>query len=80
MQLSHEAQKNFKKLPSKIKDKVSAKIFLLAVNPLLGEALYGEFKGLYKIYVWPYRIIYRVYLDQLLISVIRIRHRQDAYK
>lgn len=80
IQLSNEARKSFRKLPQRIKNKVNNQIFLLAVNPLLGEPLSGKFKGAYKIYVWPYRILYRVYHKELCILIMRIRHRQSSYK
>ncbi|MBU4299512.1 type II toxin-antitoxin system RelE/ParE family toxin [Patescibacteria group bacterium] len=35
--------------------------------------------GAYSYRVWPYRIIYRIYKNLLLIIVIRIGHRQGVY-
>lgn len=77
---SRDAEKQFKKLPKKAKDKIAKAIFGLAVNPLLGEKLHGELEGKYKIKVWPYRIIYQIFHSKLLIVIVRVQHRQGAYK
>ncbi len=49
----------------------------LTQNPDAGEPLRGEFKGLYKLRVGEYRVIYARMGDALLI--LRIRHRSKAY-
>ncbi len=43
-----------------------------------GEALKGEFAGLFKLRVGDYRVIYSRTEDGYL--VLRIRHRRDAYR
>lgn len=43
-----------------------------------GEALKGEFAGLFKLRVGEYRVIYSRTEDGYL--VLRIRHRRDAYR
>ena len=34
----------------------------------------------YRIRVGDYRVIYEVYNDVLIVEVIRVRHRKDAYR
>ncbi len=50
---------------------------VLGDNPEAGEALVGEFKGLYKIRVGDYRVIYTVIDGDAL--VLRIGHRSKVY-
>ncbi len=50
----------------------------LSNNPRAGEALAGEFKGLFKLRVGDYRIIYTLIRSDILI--LRIRHRAKAYE
>jgi len=51
----------------------------LAVNPVgLGKPLTGEFKGLYRLRVGDWRIIYKVEGDNVTIRFIKLR--RDAYK
>lgn len=50
----------------------------LGNNPRAGEALAGEFKGLFKLRVGDYRIIYTLVQSDVL--VLRIGHRGKAYE
>jgi mRNA interferase RelE/StbE len=50
----------------------------LLANPRSGEALHGEFAGLYKLRIGDYRVIYALLEDGVL--VLRIRHRSKAYE
>jgi mRNA interferase RelE/StbE len=47
-------------------------------NPRSGEALHGEFAGLYKLRIGDYRVIYALLEHEVL--VLRIRHRSKAYE
>ena len=42
-----------------------------------GEALYGEFEGLFKLRVGAHRVVYALVGGDVL--VLRIRHRSKAY-
>lgn len=42
-----------------------------------GEALHGEFEGLFKLRVGDYRVVYALVGADVL--VLRIRHRSQAY-
>lgn len=50
----------------------------LQSNPSAGEALLGEFKGLFKLRVGDYRVIYALVGEDVL--VLRIRHRSKVYE
>jgi mRNA interferase RelE/StbE len=52
----------------------------LAEEPLAGGVLKGEFSGLRRLRVGPYRIVYEVSEGQLTILVVRIGHRRDIYR
>jgi mRNA interferase RelE/StbE len=78
--LRKSAQKELNNLAEKDKAKVSAAILTLSQNPFIGKKLSGELAGLYSYRVWPFRIIYDVYKNQLMIHILRIAHRQGSYK
>ncbi|MEX2028158.1 MAG: type II toxin-antitoxin system RelE/ParE family toxin [Candidatus Curtissbacteria bacterium] len=78
--LSKTAQKFFIKLKSSDKKKVVKGIDKLEVNPHLGEKLKGQYEGLMKLKVWPYRIIYRFTKSKNLVEIVTIGHRQGVYK
>ena len=44
------------------------------------KALQGEFKGLYRLKLRTYRVIYEKVGDKLVILVLRISHRKDVYR
>ena len=51
---------------------------VLGNNPHAGEALRGEFKGLYKLRIGDYWVIYALITEGVL--VLRIRYRSKAYE
>ncbi|MCK4401696.1 type II toxin-antitoxin system RelE/ParE family toxin [bacterium] len=73
--VSHDLKKISKTMVSKIIDKLETS---LAQNPYAGKLLTGEFKGLYRLRVGDYRIIYSIFDDSVLI--LRIAHRKKAYR
>jgi mRNA interferase RelE/StbE len=46
-------------------------------NPSSGEALHGEFAGLYKLRIGDYHVIYALLEQNVL--VLGIKHRSKAY-
>jgi mRNA interferase RelE/StbE len=44
------------------------------------KALQGEFKGLYRLKLRTYRVIYEKIGNKLLILVLRVSHRKDVYR
>ena len=80
IRIEPKAKKEFEKIPESHQIKILAILPLLAENPFKGKKLTGKFKGCFSVVVWPYRIIYQIFKNKLLVIVIRIRHRQGAYK
>ena len=82
VEITSSAQKEIRKLPSKgLRDKVVDIINSLYVNPLPEES--KKIKGsnnIYRIRQGTYRIVYQIYKNELLVLVIRVRHRRDVYK
>lgn len=78
--LKERAAKNLNKLDDRYKNKIIKALTYLKSEPFLGKPLQGELKGLYSLKVWPYRIIYKIYQNELIIFVISVSHRQGAYK
>ena len=78
--LSKRSAKNLKKLSGKDREKILRALFALKEDPFLGKPLIGELKGLYSLRVWPYRIVYEIIKNKLLIHVLHVGHRKDVYK
>lgn len=80
IKIEKKAQKELDKIPDQYRRRILAILPEIAQNPFVGKKLDGELDGLYSYRVWPYRIIYKVYKELLVIIVVRIGHRQGAYK
>lgn len=78
--LSGSAEKDLDRVEKKYKPHIFAALFDLRKNPYLGKKLKGKFQDYYSLRVGLYRIIYKIYKKELDILIIRIGHRQGAYK
>ncbi|KOP23405.1 addiction module toxin RelE [Hapalosiphon sp. MRB220] len=81
IEFSKAASKQFKKLSSELQDRIQTKIDDLALEPRPDgvKKLKGE-ENSYRIRVGNYRVVYDIYDDVLLITVIKIGHRSKIYK
>jgi mRNA interferase RelE/StbE len=82
VKIKNAAQKEIRKLPSKeLRARVISIINSLYLKPIPDEAkkIKGS-NGIYRIRQGTYRIVYQIHKNELLIIVIRVRHRKDAYK
>ena len=76
-----QVEQDLKKLDRSTVKKILARIeTYLAKDPKeLGKPLKGEFQGYWR-YRWgDYRVIYKISQREILILVLRISHRKDAY-
>jgi len=75
-----EAEKEFLKLDSKTQKLVASKILDLQKGNFSNDKpLKGKYKGKFRKRAGNYRIIYLKESDYLVISIIRIAHRKEAY-
>lgn len=80
VRINTSAVKALKKIALKDRERVISAIDALAINPAAGGVLKGEFAGLRRLRVGDYRIVYEVNDGELLVLVIRIRHRLGVYR
>ena len=52
----------------------------LAEQPLLGRSLKGGLRGLRRIRVGDYRVVYEVLDDELVVLVVRVARRDAVYR
>ncbi len=76
------AAQSIKRLPPDIKRRVKYKLEWLAeqIDIIRPVPLRGKFKGLYKLRVGNYRIIYEIDREKFLIIVHLVGHRREIYK
>ncbi|MDX9801456.1 MAG: type II toxin-antitoxin system RelE/ParE family toxin [Spirochaetia bacterium] len=75
------AVKELKKIPQKKQILIIKSIKSLALNPYPKgyKKLVGA-KLTYRIRIGNYRVIYNLYDNELLIEIIRVKHRNDVYR
>lgn len=55
-------------------------IDILKTSPFRGSALKGEHKGLRRVRVGSYRVIYEVLDEELVVLVVRDGYRREVYR
>lgn len=60
--------------------RISARLFQLEANPRPQGAIKLAGQNAYRIRVGDYRIIYQIYDDHLLVTVIDVGHRREVYR
>ena len=73
-------QKQLRKLPFHVHEKVIKALDMIQANPLSGAKLHGELKNYYKYRVGDYRIVYQFNSRTSTVIVVKVEHRQGAYK
>jgi len=78
IRISSRAEKEFRKIPRFDQIAIAQKIRSLAYVPIAGEEKLSGFKGIFRVRVGDYRIVYKRVPNDIFI--ILIRHRKDVYK
>lgn len=77
------ARKDFEKLPSKIRERVTEALKLLSLNPyseLLKVKKLKNAEDLFRIRLGDYRVLYEIRNETLIVIVIKIGHRREIYR
>ena len=74
------AVKELRRLPRDLQSLVLDAVAHLRLDPLRGQQLSGQWKGLRRLRVGNVRVIYGFDGTELLISVLRVGHRREVYR
>jgi mRNA-degrading endonuclease RelE of RelBE toxin-antitoxin system len=77
IKLTKSALKDLNNIPKHKRSKIISSIKAIG-SPNIGKKLKGELSDRYSVRIWPYRIIYEIYKDMIVIK--SIKHRQGVYK
>ena len=80
IRIKESAAKELRRVAKPDRARIVAAIDRLAETPHLGTSLKGDLRGLRRIRVGDYRILYEVRDKELVVLVVRIAHRRDAYR
>jgi mRNA interferase RelE/StbE len=73
-------ESKYKKIYKKIKDYIYPQ---LKLNPFFGnniKKLKGDFEGVYRYRIGDFRLFYKIENDKVLIIILDIDDRKDAYR
>ena len=74
------AARELRKLPKDVIARLIADIELLASDPFpSGARKMITVQGAFRLRVGQYRIIYRVFDQELVVEIVRVGHRRDIY-
>ena len=79
IQIKQQAAKEIRRIPKPDRLRIIRAIDDLADSPLRGAVLKGDLRGLRRLRVGDYRVVYEVQHTALILLVIRVAHRQGAY-
>ncbi|MBO1351294.1 MAG: type II toxin-antitoxin system RelE/ParE family toxin [Hormoscilla sp. GUM202] len=79
---SSQARRSLRSLPSNIRQRINAQIMALAEDPRPPgtRAMQGYSRGLLRLRVGDYRVIYRVDDDQIMVVIVKVGHRSKIYR
>jgi mRNA interferase RelE/StbE len=80
IRIKASAERALRKLERADRERLVSAIDRLATEPHSGSVLKGEYSGLRRLRVGRYRIVYEARDRELLILVVRVAHRRDAYR
>lgn len=80
VRIKASAAKALRRIEVSDRRRVIEAIDRLAREPHAGGVLKGEFAGLRRLRVGPYRIVYEIQQRELTVLVVRIWHRRDVYR
>jgi mRNA interferase RelE/StbE len=81
VELTRSAEKDLRRIERKTLPRIIAALEGLAANPRpAGCRKLSGSKFTYRIRVGNYRVVYELEEGKLIVLVVRIRHRKDAYR
>lgn len=80
IRIKRSALRDLERLPTSDRVRVVAAIDRLGLRPLEGTVLKGALRGLRRIRVGRYRVVYEVLEGALIVLVVRVAGRERAYR
>ncbi len=80
IRIKESAAKELRRVARPERTRIVSAIDRLAETPHLGAALKGDLRGLRRIRVGDYRVVYEIRDDELVVLAVRVAHRRDAYR
>ena len=80
VRIKRSAARELADIPQPARIRAVHAIDILREQPLAGSTLKGGLRGLRRLRVGDYRIVYELLDAELVVLVVRVAHRRDAYR
>ena len=80
VRIKRSAARELQRVPIAERSRVLEAIDGLADNPFAGSSLKGTLRGIRRLRSGSYRILYELQESTLVVLVVRIAHRREAYR
>ena len=80
IRIKESAARELRRIAEPDRTRIVAAIDRLAETPHLGAALKGDLRGLRRLRASDYRAVYEVRDGELIVLVVRVAHRREAYR
>ena len=80
IQIKRSATKELARIARADRERIIHAIDRLREHPLAGTPLKGDLRGLRRIRIGDYRVVYEVLDGELVVLVVRVAHRRAAYR
>jgi len=78
--VTKKIQKEINRIDKRYRKRITAALVFLGDDPYMGKKLEGDHKHQWSLRVWPYRIVYEIEKNKLIVLIVKIAHRQGVYK
>ena len=80
VRIKDSAAKELARLPRDARERLIKAIDRLGEEPMAGNLLKGGLRGLRRLRIGSYRIVYEVLDEELVVLVVRAAHRRESYR
>ena len=80
VRIKNSAAKELASLPRDVRERLIKAIDRLGEEPMAGNLLKGGLRGLRRLRIGSYRVVYEVLDEELVVLVVRVAHRRESYR
>ncbi len=80
VRIKHSASRDLAQIARQDRERIVYAIDRLGEQPHAGYPLKGDLRGLRRIRVGDYRVVYEILKSELVVLMIRAAHRREAYR
>ncbi len=80
VRIKRSATRDLAQIARRDRERIVHAIDRLGEQPHAGKPLKGVLRGLRRVRVGDYRVVYEVLDNELVVLVVRVAHRREAYR